>query len=83
VPAEALNQAFKAASSGELKGILKYTEEPLVSVDYRGEENSSVVDGLLTMVMGDRMAKVIGWYDNEWGYSARVADVVSFIGARL
>jgi len=83
VTAEALNQAFKAASSGELKGILKYTEEPLVSVDYRGEENSSVVDGLLTMVMGDRMAKVIGWYDNEWGYSARVADVVSFIGARL
>jgi len=83
VSVEALNKAFKEASEGPLKGILKYTEEPLVSIDYRGEENSSVVDGLLTMVMGDRMAKVIGWYDNEWGYSARVADVVSYIGARL
>ncbi|WP_054693961.1 type I glyceraldehyde-3-phosphate dehydrogenase [Syntrophomonas palmitatica] len=83
VSAESLNQAFKQASQGKLKGILKYTEEPLVSMDYRGEENSAVVDGLLTMVMGDRMAKVIGWYDNEWGYSARVVDVVSYIGARL
>jgi len=83
VSVEALNQAFKKASEGELKGILKYSEEPLVSADYRGEENSSVVDGLLTMVMGDHMAKIIGWYDNEWGYSARVADVVGYIGARL
>jgi len=83
VSAEALNQAFKTASAGALQGILKYTELPLVSSDYNGEENSCVVDGLLTMVMGDRMAKVIGWYDNEWGYSARVADMVSYIGARL
>lgn len=83
ISAEALNRAFKTASEGALQGILKYTELPLVSSDYNGEENSCVVDGLLTMAMGDHMGKVIGWYDNEWGYSARVADVVSYIGARL
>ncbi len=82
VSVDSLNQAFKKASQGNLKGILKYTEEPLVSMDYRGEENSAVVDGLLTMTMGDHMAKVIGWYDNEWGYSARVVDAASYIGAR-
>ena len=71
-----INNAFKVAGETNLKGILKYTEEPLVSSDYRGENNSAVVDGLLTMVVGDRMAKVIAWYDNEWGYSVRVIDVV-------
>ncbi len=74
-----INQAFRDASQNELKGILKYTEEELVSSDYRGEPNSAVVDGLLTMTMGDNMAKVIAWYDNEWGYSVRVADAVSYI----
>jgi glyceraldehyde 3-phosphate dehydrogenase len=74
-----INNAFKVAGETNLKGILKYTEEPLVSSDYRGENNSAVVDGLLTMVVGDRMAKVIAWYDNEWGYSVRVIDVVAFI----
>lgn len=76
---EEINKAFKAASETNLKGILKYTEEPLVSSDYRGENNSSIVDGLLTMMAGDRMAKVIAWYDNEWGYSVRVVDVVEYI----
>lgn len=80
--AEEINQAFKAASEGYLKGILKYTEVPLVSNDYRGDSNSSIVDGLLTMVMGDRMAKVISWYDNEWAYSVRVVDVVSYIASK-
>ncbi len=75
-----INNAFKQASQNELKGILRYTEEELVSSDYRGENNSSVVDGLLTMTMGDKMAKVIAWYDNEWGYSMRVVDAVSYIG---
>ncbi|MGI6452510.1 MAG: type I glyceraldehyde-3-phosphate dehydrogenase [Syntrophomonadaceae bacterium] len=79
---EDINKAFQAASQGKMKGILKYTEEPLVSSDYRGEENSAVVDGLLTMVMGDRMAKVIAWYDNEWGYSARVVDAIAYIAGR-
>ena len=74
-----INNAFKIASETNLKGILKYTEEPLVSIDYRGDNNSAIVDGLLTLVMGDRMAKVIAWYDNEWGYSVRVIDVVAYI----
>lgn len=77
-----INEAFKTASQGNLKGILKYTEEPLVSSDYRGEENSAVVDGLLTMSIGDRMAKIIAWYDNEWGYSVRVVDVVRYIASQ-
>ncbi|MGI6413230.1 MAG: type I glyceraldehyde-3-phosphate dehydrogenase [Syntrophomonadaceae bacterium] len=76
-----INRAFQNASAGYLKGILKYTEEPLVSTDYRGEEHSAVLDGLLTMTMGDRMAKVIGWYDNEWGYSVRVLDAVEYIAS--
>lgn len=74
-----INNAFKVAGETNLKGILKYTEDPLVSSDYRGDNNSAIVDGLLTLVMGDRMAKVIAWYDNEWGYSVRVIDVVAYI----
>jgi glyceraldehyde 3-phosphate dehydrogenase len=77
-----INAAFKAASESSLKGILKYTEEPLVSSDYRGEEHSAVLDGLLTMSMGDKMAKVVAWYDNEWAYSVRVVDVVSYIASK-
>ena len=78
-----INNAFKIASETNLKGILKYTEEPLVSIDYRGDNNSAIVDGLLTLVMGDRMAKVIAWYDNEWGYSVRVIDVVAYIARQF
>lgn len=77
-----INNAFKQASQSSLKGILKYTELPLVSSDYRGEEHSAVVDGLLTMSMGEHMAKIIAWYDNEWGYSVRVVDVVSYIASK-
>lgn len=80
---ESINQAFKDASNGKLKGILKYTEEPLVSSDYNGEEHSAVVDGLLTMLMGDRMAKVIAWYDNEWAYSLRVVDAMAHMAKTL
>ena len=80
--AEAINQAFKSASEGYLKGYLRYEEEPLVSIDYRGDEHSAIVDGPLTMVMGDRLAKVIAWYDNEWGYSARVVDMVFYLAAK-
>lgn len=79
---EAINQAFKDASENKMKGILKYTELPLVSSDYNGESHSAVVDGLLTMTMGDKMAKIIAWYDNEWGYSVRVVDAVSYIAAQ-
>ena len=79
---QTINEAFKQASQGKLKGILEYTEMPLVSTDYRGSEFSAVLDGLLTMTMGDRMTKVIAWYDNEWGYSVRVVDMVAFIASQ-
>ncbi|HZJ84088.1 MAG TPA: type I glyceraldehyde-3-phosphate dehydrogenase [Syntrophomonadaceae bacterium] len=78
----AINAAFKKASETNLQGILKYTELPLVSTDYNGENHSAVVDGLLTMTMGDRLAKVVAWYDNEWGYSVRVVDAVSYIASQ-
>lgn len=77
-----VNAAFKAAAEGKMKGILKYTEEPLVSRDYNGESNSSVLDGLLTMMVGDKMVKVIAWYDNEWAYSTRVVDLAEYIAAQ-
>lgn len=80
--ADEINAAFKAAAESKMKGILKYTEEPLVSRDYNGDPHSSIVDGLLTMVMGDKMAKVIAWYDNEWAYSTRVVDLVEYVAAQ-
>ncbi|MDD4802108.1 MAG: type I glyceraldehyde-3-phosphate dehydrogenase [Syntrophomonas sp.] len=80
--AKSINAAYKKASETYLKGILKYTELPLVSRDYNGEEHSAVLDGLLTMTMGDKMAKVIAWYDNEWGYSLRVVDLVAYVASK-
>ena len=82
VTKDSVNAAFKDAASGALKGILDYNEEPLVSTDYRGDSHSSIVDGLSTMVLGKNMVKVIAWYDNEWGYSSRVADLANFIGQK-
>ena len=79
---DAINAAYKKASETYLKGILKYTEVPLVSHDYNDEVNSAVVDGLLTMTMGDKMVKVIAWYDNEWAYSLRVLDLVAYLAAQ-
>ena len=79
VTVEAINAAIKAASEGPMKGILGYTEEPLVSNDFKGDDRSSIFDGLSTMVLGDKMAKVISWYDNEWGYSTRVGDLIMFM----
>ena len=77
---EAINGALKAAAEGELKGILSYSDLPLVSRDYNGNPNSSIVDGLSTMVTDGKLAKVIAWYDNEWGYSCRIVDLVAYIG---
>ena len=77
---EAINNAFKEAAAGPLKNILAYTDEPLVSSDFRGDAHSSTVDGLSTMVLGGNMIKIIAWYDNEWGYSNRVADLAHYIG---
>ncbi len=76
---EAVNQAFLEASQGSMKGILEYTDEPLVSSDFRGNTHSCIIDGLSTMVMEDRMVKILGWYDNEWGYSCRTADLCALM----
>ena len=65
--------------AGPLKGILDITDEELVSVDFKGNYHSSIVDAANTMVMGDKMLKVLSWYDNEWGYACRVADLINFI----
>ena len=81
--AEAVNAAFQAAASGPMKGILDYTDLPLVSSDFRGDSHSSIVDAQSTMMVGDNFLKVIAWYDNEWGYSCRVADLTNFVGERL
>ncbi|CDI48436.1 type I glyceraldehyde-3-phosphate dehydrogenase [Clostridium tetani] len=81
--AEEINAAFKKASETDMKGILGFSEEPLVSVDYRGDQRSSIVDGLSTMVMGNRLVKVVSWYDNEWGYSTRLADLAKYVADRL
>jgi glyceraldehyde 3-phosphate dehydrogenase len=79
-----VNAAFKAAAeSGPLQGILGYTDEPLVSSDFRGDARSSIVDGQSTMVMAGNMLKVVTWYDNEWGYSCRTADLAAKIAAQL
>jgi len=79
VTAEQINEVFLKASQTGLKGILEYTEDPIVSSDIRGNVHSCIFDALSTMVMQDRMVKIMGWYDNEWGYSCRTADLCSFI----
>jgi glyceraldehyde 3-phosphate dehydrogenase len=79
---ETVNDAFKQAAAGSLKGILDYTDEPLVSMDFRGDPHSAIIDGLSTMVVGGNMVKVIAWYDNEWGYSCRIADLTNFISQK-
>jgi len=79
VTAEHVNQVFKAAASRPLKGILEYCEEPLVSIDFKGNTASSIVDAENTMVIDGTMVKVLSWYDNEWGYSNRVIDLISYL----
>ena len=81
--AEEVNEAFKEAAAGALRGILDYTDEPLVSVDFVGNPYSSIVDGESTTVIDGRMVKVVAWYDNEWGYSCRVVDLARYVGERL
>ncbi|MCH8874183.1 type I glyceraldehyde-3-phosphate dehydrogenase [candidate division KSB1 bacterium] len=80
---EELNSALKDASQNELKGVLQYTEEPLVSKDFNGNPHSSIVDGLSTNVIGGNLAKVLSWYDNEWGFSNRVLDLINLISKSL
>ena len=83
VTAEMVNQAFIDQAEGDLKGIIRYTTEPLVSVDFNTTTESATIDGLSTIVMGDRKVKVLAWYDNEWGYSARVVDLAKKVGQAL
>jgi len=77
-----VNAALKEAAEGPLSGILGYEEKPLVSIDFKGDERSSIVDALSTMVIGDNMVKVIAWYDNEWGYSVRTADLIVYMAEK-
>ncbi|HUC91736.1 MAG TPA: type I glyceraldehyde-3-phosphate dehydrogenase [Paenibacillus sp.] len=82
VTVEQVNGALKAAAEGPLKGILNYSEEPLVSSDYNGDPASSTIDALSTMVVEGNMVKVVSWYDNEWGYSNRVVDLAAYIAGK-
>ncbi|RJQ17930.1 MAG: type I glyceraldehyde-3-phosphate dehydrogenase [Nitrospiraceae bacterium] len=79
VTAESVNAALKEAAAGPLKGILQYCDEPLVSIDFNGNPHSSIVDAALTKVMDGNMVKVLSWYDNEWGYSTRLKDLMLYI----
>jgi glyceraldehyde 3-phosphate dehydrogenase len=83
VTKEEVNAALKKASEEELKGILGYCDEPLVSIDFRGDARSSIIDSLSTMVIGPRLVKVLSWYDNEFGYSQRLADLTKFVADRM
>jgi len=79
VSVETANAAFKAAADGPMKGILQYTDEELVSIDFLHNPHSSIVDSLLTKALGDRMLKVFAWYDNEWGFSMRLRDLIKLV----
>ena len=83
VTEDEVNNAFQAAADGAMAGVLGVSNEPLVSIDYTSDPRSSTVDALSTSVMDGRMVKVLAWYDNEWGYSSRVVDLVGFVGAQL
>ncbi len=78
-----VNGLFKAAAEGPLKGILDYEERPLVSIDYKGDPHSAIVDGLCTLVTNDTQVKVYAWYDNEWGYANRLVELAAYVGQRL
>jgi glyceraldehyde 3-phosphate dehydrogenase len=80
---EEINGLFKAAAAGPLKGIMEYSELPLVSIDYKGDSNSCIIDALSTMVMDGTMVKIVAWYDNEWGYSCRVMDLAKIVADKL
>ncbi len=83
VTVDEVNSAFKEAAEGPLKGILGFTMEPLVSVDFNSNDHSAVIDGLSTLVMGTNKVKVLAWYDNEWGYSSRVVDLVKYVAQEM
>jgi glyceraldehyde 3-phosphate dehydrogenase len=78
-----VNAALKAAADGPMKNVLEYTEEELVSIDFRGNPHSSIVDSGYTRVVGTNCAKVLAWYDNEWGYSSRCRDLITLIASKM
>ena len=82
VTVEQVNEAFKKAAAGQYKGIIEYCEEKLVSMDFKGNDHSSIIDAPSTMVIGGNMVKILAWYDNEWGYSCRLGDLVVFIASK-
>jgi len=82
VTKDEVNAAFKKASEGDLKGIMAYTEEPLVSMDFKGDPHSTIVSASDTIVLGN-MVKIVSWYDNEWGYACRLADITAFVASKL
>ncbi len=82
VTVEEVNAAFKESSQGKLSGILEYCEEELVSSDFKGNPASSIIDASSTMVLGGNMVKVLSWYDNEWGYSTRLGDLIAYIAKK-
>jgi glyceraldehyde 3-phosphate dehydrogenase len=82
VALERVQTALRTAAQGPLKGILQYCEEELVSVDFKGNPASSIIDAPSTMVIGGNMVKVIAWYDNEWGYSCRLADLATLVASK-
>lgn len=79
---EEVNQKMKEAAEGPMKGVLGYSDEPLVSIDYKKDSRSSIVDGLSTMMNGPKLVKVVSWYDNEWGYSERLIDFISYVAKK-
>lgn len=83
VTAEQINESLKNAAEGKLKGILSFCEEPLVSSDFRGNPASCIIDSASTMVMDGNMVKILGWYDNEWGYATRLGDLAAYMGSRI
>ena len=82
VTAQVVNETLRKASEGALRGILGYTEEPLVSMDFKGDPRSSIVDGSLTTVIDGTFVKVVAWYDNEWAYSLRVLDLIKYMASK-
>ena len=82
VTADQVNDTLRTAAEGDLQGILGYSEDPLVSMDLKGDDRSSIVDASLTKVLAGNMIKVVAWYDNEWGYSCRVADLANFLASQ-
>ncbi|MBO9541996.1 type I glyceraldehyde-3-phosphate dehydrogenase [bacterium] len=83
ITVEAINNLLKEAAGNGMKGIMQYTDEPLVSIDFTGNPHSTIVDADSTMTMGDKMVKIVAWYDNEWGYSNRVVDLAAMVGKTL